>query len=96
MTAPGYMAYVTLNENAGQLVAVMLSMDSSYWEAYIGPRTGSTVQLSSILGNVNASVTMTATSSTTMTGTVHSCVPKVIGWRCLLTGGATFQGTKIW
>jgi hypothetical protein len=96
MTAPGYMAYVTLNENAGQLVAVMLSMDSSYWEAYIGPRTGGTAQLSAILGNVNATVTMTATSPTTMTGTVQSCVPRVIGWRCLLTSGATFQGTKIW
>lgn len=96
ITAPGYMAYATMNENAGQLVAVMFSMDNSYWEAYIGPRTGNTAQISALLGNVNATATITATSSTTLTGTVLTCVPKVINWSCLLKAGATFQATKIW
>lgn len=96
VTSAGYVAYMTINENAGSIIAVLHAPDTSYWEAYSGPRNGNTGQFSSILGNVTANGTVTFTSPTSLTGRVNSCVPIVIGWQCGLTSGATFQGTKIW
>ena len=87
--------YVTVQENAGTVVAVWLANDNLSWVAYLGPRNGNTLDVSAILGGVTARVTGTFTSPSAFTGTQVFCVAAV-DWNCLLPNGATILGARIW
>jgi len=53
--------YYSAHEKDGTLIAVGLPDDSSSWEALMGPRNGNAVDMSTLVGGVNAQVTVTFT-----------------------------------
>ena len=88
-------AYYSAHENAGTVVAASLPYDNSYWEAFMGQRSGNTATLTTVVSGVTATMSVTFTSDTTFTARQVSCVARLAGWHCLFPNGTTFQGTKI-
>ncbi len=88
--------YYSLHEKDGTLIAVSLPDNNSSWSAYMGPRNGNTVNMSTLVSGVNGQATVTFTSDSTLNATQVFCVPRLPGWYCLLPNGATVQGTKVW
>jgi hypothetical protein len=86
--------YLTLQENSGVLVAVLLETDLT-WNAFSGPRSGSHFAVSSLAGagSISGQYSGTFTSGTTFQATQLSCVP---AFACLLPNGAVVTGNKIW
>jgi hypothetical protein len=89
--------FVTINENSGQLVAVILDHDEGEWEAYIGTLSGNYVRFSTIVGfDVSATYDVYFNPNFTATATQISCVPRSAGASCDYPNGTSFNMQKIW
>ncbi len=93
--AGALVAYYSAHENGGTVIAAALPYDNSYWEAFMGQRSGATATLTTVVSGVTATMSVTFTSDTTLTARQVSCVANRAGWQCLFPNGTTFQGTKI-
>lgn len=89
--------YVTILEQNGIMIGIINETYGGYsWGAASGVLNGTSVQVSTIIGNLNEIINVNFTSATTFTATIVSCSPKTSGYYCLFKAGQTLTGTKIW
>lgn len=87
--------YYSFHQNRDEVIGILLSGDRQVgWEALKGYYNGGdSLQVRTIISNVNAGYVVKLTSQTTFEATQDYCEPIA---DCLLPNGYKVYGTKIW
>lgn len=88
--------YVTFREQQGTMLAIMnQTLPDLLWSAATGSLNGSSVRVSTIIGDTDVTIDVTFTSPSTFQATQVSCTANP-GYRCLFPNGSMFTGKKVW
>jgi hypothetical protein len=89
------LAYITVKENLGSIVASFNYISSGTWDASSGVLDGNKVRLTTLIGHGKVVVDVVFNSATEASAHVISCTPDP-GYVCSFPAGASFTGKKVW
>ena len=87
--------YLSIHENNGQMVLIVLQEEQLTWGASSGTRNGNRASLKTVVGNLQASTDTVFTSPVTLEITQTSCFSIKPGVICTLQNGEMITATKI-
>ena len=74
-TMPEVTDIVMVRHTGGHIVMVFLVLEEDAWDAFFGPISGNTANVTTLVSEIQADATITFNSSTSMTLTIVSCNP---------------------